>query len=452
MDREDEALAKELAAAGPGNAMEMRLFTASIDLAQHPLIKAKKAVRARYYAVLDYFVNRLDSDTVLVQERLLAYRKAMLGDAAPSAVTENFPLELGRWKYRYVLLCDLALILVAKGSLQMAYSKLAAYLNRKQSRLLGFLRDALLLDAPFKRYPVLTQQLIQQYRENRRFWNYRETRFLITANMSAGKSTLLNALTGKVVSSMKSEATTAALHSVYDKPFQDGRTSAWDGVFTMDADERTLLAYNAQNTTGKVYVSTYFATFVKKAERRFCLIDTPGVNSAMNGEHGRLTRKALQEETFDKLVYVFNANRLGTDEEMRHLKFVAEHVPKDKVIFVLNKLDAFNKKYDSIEASLANIKKDLLAFGYERPRIYPISAYFALLVKKRLTGEILTEDEQDSYALFAKKFGKPEYDISRYYPFAAQIDGVQDGKLAAAAVQCGLYGLESVLYGGMDTA
>ena len=192
------------------------LFTASIDLAQHPLIKAKKAVRARYYAVLDYFVNRLDSDTVLVQERLLAYRKAMLGDAAPSAVTENFPLELGRWKYRYVLLCDLALILVAKGSLQMAYSKLAAYLNRKQSRLLGFLRDALLLDAPFKRYPVLTQQLIQQYRENRRFWNYRETRFLITANMSAGKSTLLNALTGKVVSSMKSEATTAALHSVYD--------------------------------------------------------------------------------------------------------------------------------------------------------------------------------------------------------------------------------------------
>ena len=214
--------------------------------------------------------------------------------------------------------------------------------------------------------------------------------------MSAGKSTLINALVGKVISCMKSEASTAAIHYIYDKPFEDGRSSEWDGILTMDADNKTLMDYDMCNSTGEIYVATYFSTFVSRAKHRFCFIDTPGVNSAINRAHGKLTRKALREESYDKLIYVFNANQLGTVEEFRHLKFIAKNVSKGKVIFVLNKLDNFNSKDDSIEESIEGVRKDLFALGYENPIICPISAYFALLVKKRLIGEALSEDEQDS--------------------------------------------------------
>lgn len=249
---------------------------------------------------------------------------------------------------------------------------------------------------------------------------------------------------------MKSEASTAAIHYIYDKPFEDGHSSEWDGILAMDADNKTLMDYDMRNTTGEIYVATYFSTFVSKSKRRFCFIDTPGVNSSINREHGKLTRKALREESYDKLIYVFNANRLGTDEEFRHLKFITENASKDKVIFVLNKLDDYNKKDDSIEESIEGVRKDLFSLGYENPTICPISAYFALLVKKRLIGEALSEDEQDSFELFAKKFNKSDYDLSRFYPPGiGSVDG-NGRELEEAAIKCGLYGLECILYRGVD--
>ena len=60
--------------------------------------------------------------------------------------------------------------------------------------------------------------------------------------------------------------------------------------------------------------------------KRVCLIDTPGVNSAINRNHGRITKKALTNEKFDKVIYVLNANKLGTEEEMAYLKWFVNNV------------------------------------------------------------------------------------------------------------------------------
>ena len=120
---------------------------------------------------------------------------------------------------------------------------------------------------------------------------------------------------------------------------------------------------------------------------RICIIDTPGVNSVIDINHKKITRQVLKEENYNKLIYVLNANKLGTDEEKEQLQWVAENVAKEKVIFVLNKIDYFKTIDDSIEESINGVKNDLYLLGYKEPIICPFSAYFAYLIKLKENGE-----------------------------------------------------------------
>lgn len=437
-----------------GGKIDLRLFTASFDLKNHPLLKLKSRFCAKYFAVLEHFVRECVADNVYVNQRLDVFRRALLGKTVPIKLNDrnknrmirsilNSRLKPWLKQYSYLLFCDIALILVDECLLQSVYAKMKEHLTNQE--MMDELKDALLSDKEFKLYAKYTKNIAGQYYANRMFWRQMEKRFMVTANMSAGKSTLVNALVGKTVSGMKSEAFTAGIHYIYDKPFEDGRSSEWDGILTMEANDETLTKYDIRNETGTVFVSTYFSTLAKKGGYRFCLIDTPGVNSAVNYEHGRLTIRSLKEESYDGLIYVFNAARLGTEDEYRYLKLVAETVPKEKVVFVLNKLDGFRQSEDCIAVSIERIRKDLVSLGYNNPIICPVSAYCGLLVKKCLNGTALSEDEQDLFKLFSRKLCKAEYDLSRYYPLVENIDSSVDSQLLLISMQCGLYGLESIL-------
>ena len=80
-------------------------------------------------------------------------------------------------------------------------------------------------------------------------------------------------------------------------------------------------------------------------------------------------------------------------------------MPKEKVVFVLNKVDIFKKCEDSIEESIRGVKEDLIQLGYEAPAVFPVSAYFSLLIKLKLTDAQLDEDEEDEFAHYIKKYG-----------------------------------------------
>jgi len=431
-------------------------FIATIDLSYHPLIKPYGNRPVKYYAILEYFTRQIDSDSIFVSARLNEYKKKMLKDSkAVKLNQENKKIiiqevfdSLKGWlkNPEYLLLCDLSLILLDKKLIQKAYIKIKNSLAKTQATPLKNFKNIILTEKDFKAYPLFIQRAIQQYRSNRHFWAQKETRYVVSANMSAGKSTLINALVGKTISCMKSEATTASLHYIYNKVSEDGISSEWDGVLTLDADEERLMNYDSNNLSGKIHVATYFSTFVNKSDNRFCFIDTPGVNSAINKDHGEITRKTLSEEDYDKLIYIFNATQIGTDEEIRHLKFVAENVSKDKVIFVVNKLDDFNSKNDSISESIAGIRNDLISLGYVNPAIYPISAYFSLLIKKCFNGEELSEDENDLFVKFQKKFSRDFFNLSRYYPPIKNLNKLTQDELTMLSIKCGLYGLENALY------
>ena len=180
---------------------------------------------------------------------------------------------------------------------------------------------------------------------------------------------------------------------------------------------------------------------------RLCLIDTPGVNSSMNRQHGRITRSTLEQREYDVIVHVLNAQQLGTDEELSHLRWIKNNISDRIVIFVLNKLDVFNTKEDSIDGSMAAVIEDLERIGFVKPIICPISAYFAFLIKQKKLGVQLSEDEQDEYDLYVKKFNKPIYDLSRFYPkYKIEPD---DDEATVLLKKCGFYGFEKTISGGI---
>ncbi|MCL2016357.1 MAG: 50S ribosome-binding GTPase [Defluviitaleaceae bacterium] len=261
-------------------------------------------------------------------------------------------------------------------------------------------------------------------------------RILITGTMSAGKSTLINAIIGR-------------------KPENDtDKTAAGTGAESKTAE----LAYFTNSPKP-------FKTWIKP-KTAVTIIDTPGVNTARKPEHAEITRSAICGENavpYDKLIYLFNADRLGTDDEMEHLHFVAENVPKEKTLFVLNKVDGFHAEDDSIRESLQRLHEDLRQLDYKIPRVLPISAHFALLLKLNRAKKTFTKKEHRDYLRYKAMFNENEYNLTDYYHRNDRITTKVANKMVNVGLEkflfrhksiellahkCGILGLEEILFGG----
>jgi GTP-binding protein EngB required for normal cell division len=401
-------------------------FTSSLLLDNHPLRNAKKDVKALYYAALGYFVSRFTNDADFTDARLEQYRSLLID--ADLGIEIN---DINR-DSAVLLLCDLALILLDETTILQAGELLKSFLSDRQSVLLAEMIQALFEDETIQTTCSFAYDQIMQYRKNRKFANHKERRYIVTANVSAGKSTLINALVGRAVARTSMEACTTHLSYIFNKPFDDGEIHLIPPL-NLSANYDDIKIAN-----GETRFASYFNSLAPNCGR-ICIIDTPGVNYAIDRQHGETTRKALQDERYDMVLFILNATQLGTDEEMRHLKWVSENVPKDKVMFVINKLDTFKSGEDNINFSIQGVRNDLFSLGFENPPLCPLSAYFANLIKLRRSETDMSEDEFEDYKFFVKKFSKAEFDLSGYYPRTTASD---------MSVKCGIYGLEQILFGG----
>jgi hypothetical protein len=435
-------------------------FSISLPFEGHQLNCAPVAIKNKYLCVLQYFVAKFAQDDDWATAALTAYINRFTEDDLESPEDTEVLLYLQQLtgdsscvqgisdsSFRYGLISDILLLtsfnVVAKENIVLDY--LLSLIREQHREDVSLLADVLLqgINVESNKFES-AKNLIECWRKNTFFMNMPERRIMITANMSAGKSTIINALIGKPLTQTSQEACTGNLCYLYNKPFEDNEIHLRTTSLSLCASYDDLANTDKSAVS---YIASGFRT-VAPSQKRICIIDTPGVNSAINREHGSITRKALTAERYDKLVYVFNANRLGTDDEFRYLKYISENVPKEKIIFIVNKLDSFKRGEDSVASSIEGVKRDLLDFGFDNPVICPLSAYFALLLKTKHSGEVLTDDEQDVYDLYVKKFSKPEYDLSLYYGDAHAYDpGSEIAKMAAV---CGIHSLEKILFGGVN--
>ena len=434
-----------------------QFFVEALNTREHPIKNAKKKIQAEYIAALTYIVEKTISEAnchqaetkQFVAERLHLYQSLLFVDISVGVVDEKNGIgcltafsKPWRNKYRFMLVCDVALILLDEALVSAAMIIIKERLSPKRQVDVEQITVLLQNDRDIEKKYLPATTLVNQYRANKDFIAKSERRIIVTANMSAGKSTLINALIGKPIARTSQEVCTGNVCYLFNKAYEDDKIHLSAQGLNLSATAEDLHSYD---WNGYISIASYFAGIVSDVPR-LCIIDTPGVDAALYKEHSKRAHNALLNDDYDTIIYVVSPTRLGTDAEKKHLQWVAQNLQKDKIIFVLNKLDDYHDYSDSIEESINGFKEDLLEMGFENPVICPISAYFAYLLKMKMTGQDISEDESDEYALYAKKFKRSAYDLSHYY------DGVEcmsdDSEEISLSKRAGLYGLEKIIYGG----
>lgn len=420
---------------------EEKFDVGSLTLNAHPMLKVKPKLRNEYFTVLDFLVSDI-SDT-FVKHRLQKYFEALRvnrrSDTDIEELIENYILcaqKPWRKKYVYYILLDLYLIINNEVLFTEKKTFIESRLDSNRSQKLNlFLQDIYqrgISDI------AGCGALGEEVKRNHDFTLMKTKTIIITANMSAGKSTLINALTGKNLMRTSQEVCTAHLNKVFSKPFEDDETDLISDTGSSVLDEETIR--NIEEAE-QVNICTFFRTCSDDLHR-ICLIDTPGVNSTFSTQHRELARNAIGTGDYDYVVCVLNANKLGTEEENEHLTWLAGNVDKRKIVFVINKLDDFHGRDDNIGESIANIKKDLKNLGFKEPIICPVSAYFALLLKKERYNDYMDEDEMDQLGLFKRKFSRDDFNLAKYYPCTTE----ETDKFTFFEQRSGIWGLEKILF------
>jgi len=257
----------------------------------------------------------------------------------------------------------------------------------------------------------------------------------VIATMSAGKSTLINALLQQKLMPSSQEACTAIITEIHDNDKPVFRADVYDQNYQViqQLKQTTLKDMKDLNDSNEVSTIELYGNipFVESTNTSLVLIDSPGPNNARNRDHKLVTERALSESAKNLILYIMDAGDLGSDDDDRLIKKVADKMStggkqsRDRFIFVINKLDDFRSGEDNISQTLDNIKDYLEKKGIQNPLIFPISALTALdictiLKDKRVVGYDSEEledmdDEEQATITFVKKFNrKDEFHLEKY--------------------------------------
>lgn len=227
---------------------------------------------------------------------------------------------------------------------------------------------------------------------------------LVVANVSAGKSTLINSMIGYRINKAKTTACTNKLVRIYNKTAKDGIT-----LYNLNQTYEYTKDICSIDSDSFTCASLYFNSNL--CDSNICFIDTPGINNSYDLRHRSITEDAIKNIPYDAVIYVSNARYFGTNDEYSILSYLKKHVKKT-IIFVLNQLDCFDKEEDSITKMLKDYKDDLIKLGFKSPCIIPIMAYPALLLK--LDKSIKNNIENKRTSLYKELLNDSYYDLPNY--------------------------------------
>lgn len=259
----------------------------------------------------------------------------------------------------------------------------------------------------------------------------------VVATMSAGKSTLINALLNKKLMPSKQEACTAIITEIKDTDNKNFSATVYNNKGEVMETHSSLTLDKMKQLNSNPEVSLIRTEgdipFVDSRDTALVLVDTPGPNNSHNPEHKAATYEMLKKSAKTLVLYVMNAGNLRSDDDNNLLSYVAESMKvggkqsKERFMFVVNKLDDFSKE-DSVESALEHAREYLENKGIMNPNIYPTSALTALNIRT-LLNEIDLDDAIDSddddiaaTALKVRKFNRnEELHFEKYAPLPPSV-------------------------------
>ena len=231
----------------------------------------------------------------------------------------------------------------------------------------------------------------------------------VVATMSAGKSTLINALLAKKLMPSKNGACTATITKIKDNDDDTFKAMAYDSEGTelgnySVLDYKTMTALNKNPNASQILVSGNIP-FVSTNEASLVLIDTPGPDNARDKRHGLVTAKALDQSSKMLVLFVMNGSKLHDEAQDAFLRKIAKSMSvggkqsRERFLFVINKLDAYDEEDDDIAGeTIPDTIKYLEEMGIESPNIFPAAAEPALLIRRYQR----TYDEDERQKILAK--------------------------------------------------
>lgn len=264
----------------------------------------------------------------------------------------------------------------------------------------------------------------------------------VVATMSAGKSTLINALLSRKIMPSKNESCTATISRIKDTDDENFTARVLDKnsnlvEFQSELSYEIMQKLNSDENVSIIDIEGDIP-FVSSDDMSLVLVDTPGPNNSRDENHKATTYRMLSESSKTLVLYVLNATQLAVDDDNSLLNNVAESMKiggkqsKDRFIFVVNKIDTFRKGEDSVEESIEKVKKYLEDKGIKNPNIFPAAALPALDIREYLKyGDKTDEDLEYEINFEMRKLIKnEEKHLEKYAPLTPSIKGKISNELA----------------------
>lgn len=244
---------------------------------------------------------------------------------------------------------------------------------------------------------------------------------LVVSTMSSGKSTLINALVGVDLLPSMNRACTARAVAILDNDMKqqfeihavdkEGKYSYID-----KATKKAVIEFNKSNDVAEMIIEGEIKG-IRNSKKSLLLIDTPGINNSMDLSHETATKKVLEDYPEGLILYVINAQQIGTYDDSYFMAMVAKKLKnndKFKILFVINKMDLIDPQKEDPDELIKNCKNYIEEKGIKDPVIVPVSASSALLFKKVLEKQELTELEEENFLRNYKHFKREGFSLQDY--------------------------------------
>ena len=379
----------------------------------NPIMNESSELKELYYFILKRYISAGKWHAKFIKAEMKLYQHLLIPEGTTKisiplvTIQKNLPIIK---KYKVNIIADLCAILGYEPEWCNSYKFLEIYksvLHELRFNSNEVKQAELLLKMILRKFCKVTtrptlidKDVIYGIESNLDFVSKKPTSFLVTATMSAGKSTFINAIVGKPVNLSQNLACTSKIHSVVNKAYEDNLSYEYDFDIELNADKDILFTDNEKNNSNYITVGTHFLG-PNLCDKRCIICDSPGVNSHENEEHKRITQKMLMSKKFKNIIYILNATQLGTNDDEQHLRFIKENLGHKKIIFILNKIDAFTED-DDINNTINTHIKYLEGMGFKSPVVCPVSAAAAVLAQKSLSGAQLSKLEKrqlDNYII-----------------------------------------------------
>jgi len=297
----------------------------------------------------------------------------------------------------------------------------------------------------------------------------------VFATMSAGKSTVINAMLGKELMPSKNKACTATIAKIRNfddmHDFKACRFGHEGQLLELDtwtsADLNLISKWNNDSDTSTIEIKGNIPAINECDGVRLVLVDTPGPNNSRDESHQQAIMRAVKEKQPFMVLYVLNATQLSTNDDKNLLAMIKEVMAEggreaqDRFIFLANKIDCFNvEQGESISTVLTQVKKYLKDNGIVNPFVIPVSAELAKLLRiaESNGAETLTRKQRNdlnsAVDLFVEQpemnmleHVRPDMDSSIYLSLKEKLDAykTQHNNLKVAEILSGIPILEAVL-------